>query len=172
MQLICIYVLDWYTFIKNPILYIHSDTHQCNISDEHCGCNNQMDVALSTISKDGGLVIFTSKDAKAIDILLRDMNTRKLESQNKVMIGVNFKYFLKGYKGEYLTLDFILKDLKLSIVQLITDNQNIMFIVETLGIKVTKQTPLISFSYGESKAYSSNETIEAAKAISFEYNHN
>lgn len=158
--------------VKNPILYIHSDTHQCNPFDGECGCNNQMDLALATISKDPGLIIYTSKNPKDIDELLQKIQTHKLASQNKVMFGINFKYFSKAYKGEYLTLDFILKDLKLSMIQLVTDNPNILFIVEQLGIKVSKQTPLISFAYGETKLYGSHETIEAAKSISFEYNNN
>ena len=158
--------------VKNPILYIHSDAHQCNPLDGECGCNNQMDLALATICKDAGLIIYTSKNPKDIDELLEKINTHKLESQNEIKVGINLKYILKAYKGEYLTLDFILKDLKLSMVQLITDNPNVLFIVEALGIRVTKQTPLISFAYGETTSYKSNETIEAAKAISFEYDNN
>lgn len=155
--------------VQSPILYIHSDTHKCNPLDEQCGCNNQVDVALITISKEGGLLIYTSIDGSDIDKLLAELNTRSLESQNETMLGTNFQSALKGYRGEYIALDFIFKDLKLSSIQLVSDNPNIIFIVEQRGITISRQTSMISYSYGETLFASAQETIEEAKAISFTY---
>lgn len=135
--------------VKSPILYIHSDTHECNPLDEQCHCNNQLDAALKMIREDGGLVIYSSSDGRDIDALLREINTRKLQPENEVMIGTNLKSALKGYRGEYLTLDFIFKDLSLASVQLVTNNPNIIFIIEQLGIEITKHSPSVSFGYGQ-----------------------
>jgi len=155
--------------LDNPILYIHSDTHQCDPLDEQCGCNNHVDLALTTISREGGLLIYTSKENADIDNLLYKLNTRALESQNTIMFGRNYKSALKGYRGEYIALDFILKDLKLSQVQLITESPNVIYIVEQLGIIISRQSPFISYSYGNSALNNTNETIEQAKAIAFNY---
>ena len=155
---------------KSPIVYIHSDTHQCNPMDEQCGCHNQVDLMLNTINKENGLLIYTSKNKEDVDNLLAQLKTRRLEPQTEVKIGRNFKSALKGYRGEYIALDFILRDLRLSMIQLISDNPNIVFIVEQLSIIITKQSSFLSYGYGDDKSNGVYETIEDAKNISFNYN--
>lgn len=154
-----------------PIFYIHSDEHECNSLDEFCGCNYPISVAMKMIHKDGGLILYSSRDSKDIDALLQEVNTKKLQSQHDVMVGTNFKSALKGYRGEYLTIDFILKDLKLSKMQLVSDNPNIIFIIQQREIQIINQAPVISFSYGDSQPTKENETLEALNAINFEYPH-
>lgn len=155
--------------VVSPIVYIHSDTHQCAPFDEECGCHNQVDLMLNTMHRENGLLIYTSKSSNDIDNLLDQLKTRRLDTQTQVLRGTNYKSALKGYRGEYIALDFILKDLKLSMLQLISDNANVVFIVEQLGIRITKQSSLLSYGYGDGVASSANETIEDAKAISFNY---
>lgn len=154
---------------KVPIFYIHTDEHECNSLEEFCGCSYPISVALQMIYQDGGFILYSSRDLKDIDTLLSEINVKKLSSESKIRTGTNLKSAFKGYRGEYLTIDFILKDLGLSEVQLVSDNQNIMFIIEQQGIKIVKQEASISFGYGDNKTYGTNETIERAKAISFEY---
>ena len=164
-----------FSSLENPILYVHSDDiHECNSFDEQCGCTPQGDITfiLNTISKEGGVIIYTSQDNKNIDKLLSQLNTRSLESQNKMMRSTNYASVFKGYRGKYLALDFILKDLQMSSVQLITDNPNVIFIVEQLEITISKQSPLISYSYGDNNSNATNEIIEQATAISFQYSNN
>ena len=156
---------------KAPIFYIHTDKHACHSLEEFCGCNYPISVALKMIYKDGGFILYSSRDSKDIDTLLREINVKKLSSTNKIRTGTNVKSAFKGYRDEYLTIDYILKDLGLSHVQLLSDNPKILFIIEQLGIKVVNQAPSISFGYGNTKPYNVNETIETAKAISFEYTH-
>jgi len=154
---------------KAPIFYIHTDEHECDSLEEFCGCSYPISVALKMIYKDGGFILYSSRDLKDIDILLSEINVKRLSFENKIITGTNLKSALKGYRGEYLTIDYILKDLGLSHVQLVSDNPNIMFIIKQLGIKVVNQVSSIAFGYGNNEAYSANETIEAAKAISFTY---
>ena len=158
--------------LKTPILYIHSDTHQCNPLSGLCSCNNQVDVAIAPIIKDGGILIYCSIDSTGIDNMLRKINIEKKELPSEVLKGTNLKSALKGYRGEFLTIDFILKNLSLSNVELVTNNPSIIYIVEQLGITITELVPSISFVYGNAQSSSANETIEAAKAISFTYNDN
>jgi len=134
--------------VKTPIFYIHSNEHECNSIDEFCGCNYPIGIALKMIHKDGGLILYSNSDDKGIDVLLSEINVRKLQLQNEVLRGRNFKPAILGYKAEYLTIDFILKELKLSNIQLVSDNPNIIFIVERLGIEIIKQAYTISFDYG------------------------
>lgn len=155
--------------VKAPIFYIHTDEHECDSLEDFCGCSYPISVALKMIHKEGGFILYSSRDIGAIDALLREINAKKLSPKDKTTIGTNFKSAFKGYRGEYLTIDFILKDLSLSNIQLVSDNPNIIYIIEQQGIKIAKQISTISFEYGDDKQYPVNETIEAAKAISFEY---
>ena len=154
---------------KAPIFYIHSDAHACNALDEFCDCHYPISVALKMIHQDGGLILYSSQDSQNIDRLLQEIHAKKLQSPSQVMIGTNIKSALKGYRGEFLTIDFILKNLKISNLQLVSDNPKIIFIIKQRGINIVNYTPTISFNYGDNKPYSNNETIEAAKTIPFEY---
>jgi len=156
--------------IKEPVLYIHSDTHQCNSIDAHCSCNNTIEMILRTISQVGGLLIYTSKYKEDIDDFLEKLNTRALESQDAMILGTNYRSAFKGYRGEYIALDFIFKDLKFSKLQLISDNPHIIYIVQQCGIEITKQTPFISHTYGNITTTAAYSTIETAKTIAFTYN--
>jgi GTP cyclohydrolase II len=155
--------------IKAPIFYIHTDEHACDSLDEFCGCSYPISVALKMIHKDGGLILYSSNDINNIDALLREMKVQKFQSTSQVMLDTNLTSSFKGYRGEYLTIDFILKDLKISNVQLVSDNPNIIFIIRQRGINIVKQVSSIAFEYGNNKSFPVNETIETAKEISFEY---
>lgn len=161
-----------FSSVDNPIFYIHSDEHECDALDQFCDCSYPISVALKMIHKDGGFILYSSYDAQDIDRLLQEINAKKLQADNKVMIGTNIRSALKGYKGEYLTIDFILKDLGLSKVQLVSDNPNIIFIVQQRGINIDKQAPSISFTYGDTYPQKSNEILDAINAIEFKYPQN
>jgi GTP cyclohydrolase II len=134
--------------IEAPILYIHSDKHDCDALDEFCACHYPISVALNMIHNEGGLILYSSQDITAIDSLLSDINAKKLKIDNEVNIGSNLKSLFKGYRGEYLTIDFILKDLKLSQIQLLTDNSNIIFVIQKRAIDIVKHKNSLSFEYG------------------------
>ena len=157
--------------VEEPIIYIHSDTHQCDPLDQECGCHHQIDLALPTLSKEGGLLIYTSEQKEDIDILLNKLNTRASKTDSKITLSTNYRSALKGYRGANLTFDFILKELKLSKVQLVTNNPNVTDIVEQLGINVSRRTPMISYRYGDSVQSSGSDVLEQAMAIDFNYRH-
>lgn len=154
---------------KAPIFYIHTDEHECDSLEDFCGCSYPISVALKMIHKDGGLILYASRDHKDIDALLHVINVKKLSADNTITTDTNIKSALKGYRGEYLTIDFIIKNLKMSNVQLISNNPTIIFIMQQRGINIVNQASAISFGYGDNKPYSVNEIIEAAKAITFDY---
>lgn len=142
---------------KAPIFYIHGDDHKCDSLEAFCGCNYPISVALKMIHKDSGLILYSSRELTDIDSLLEKIKAKKLPSSNKNTISRNLKSALKGYRGEYLTIDFILQDLKISNVQLVSDNPNIIFIMQKRGINIINQVTAISFEYGD---ISINSTLE------------
>lgn len=135
---------------KDPILYIHSDLHGCDPHDQgNCYCNNQMVIALKTIQRGGGLIIYPSINGNSIDGLLEEMNATKLNLQentmNKETINLNFK----ADSIEYHSLCLILQSLQLSNVKLVTSDIKTIAYIKRLGINVLQRVPTISFSYGK-----------------------
>ncbi|MCH9813632.1 MAG: hypothetical protein K0U47_06770 [Epsilonproteobacteria bacterium] len=129
--------------LKTPIVYIHSDSYTCG----HLA-SSQLDLALKMISKEHGLLIYYSNEGRKIDTLLQDINARKLQTKTDVMHKTDIKSKIKVYKKEYYTLSFILKDLNLSKIQLVSNDINAIESAVQLGINITKQVPTISYGYG------------------------
>lgn len=155
---------------KEPILYVHFDGHECSPFDEHCGCSSELDLAMKSVAKEGGVILYISKGAQEMDNFLSEIRMKKLAPKTQVEVGSNLRSLLQGYRGEYLAIDFILKDLKLSKVKLIADSIDIVYIVQRLGLEVVKQSSSISYNYGDTKPENTQKTIDAAKALSFSYN--
>jgi len=137
--------------LKQHIVYIHFDVHHCDM-DEHnaCYCSNQVELALKMIQKTGGLVIYSNAEDRSIDRLLEDIKTQKLEDTDATKHKDKIKFSMKD-KIAYPSLAFILRDLELKSIKLITNNAKVIDIVELLGIELFKIEPNISFSYGEEK---------------------
>ncbi|CAA6818619.1 MAG: Unknown protein [uncultured Sulfurovum sp.] len=140
--------------LERPIVYIHFDVHHCEMDNEmSCYCANQVELALKMIQKSGGLVIYSSREDSSIDTLLEDINTRKLDEVNTSKKNNKIKFSVKE-KIAYPSLAFILSDLNLSSVNLITNDAKVIDIVELLGINIFKIEANISFAYGEEQTAS------------------
>lgn len=134
--------------LTKPIVYIHADHHECDPHEEgSCYCNNQMDMALKMIAKEGGLIIYTSTDGKGIDGLLHEIKARKLETERNVMTKTKINLDLNATR-EYQSLGFILNNLNLSDIKLVTSDLRAVHVADQLGIDITKRTPAITFGYG------------------------
>ena len=140
--------------LKRPIVYIHFDVHHCDMDQEmSCYCANQVELALKMIQKSGGLVIYASREDASIDNLLEDINTRRLDEGNGTRNNSKIKFSVKE-EIAYPSLAFILSDLKLKSVKLITNDAKVINIVELLDINIFKIEANISFAYGEQKTAS------------------
>lgn len=136
--------------LKEPIVYLHSEFHLCDPNDDNsCHCNNQMDMALKIIYKEGGVVMYHSQDGRNIDGLLQEMNARKIEGEKNAMTKTDAKLGLTAFERKYHTLGFILKDLNLSTMKLVSNDPKAVDIANQLKIDITRQVPAISFGYGD-----------------------
>ncbi|CAA6807663.1 MAG: GTP cyclohydrolase II [uncultured Sulfurovum sp.] len=137
--------------LERPVVYIHFDVQHSEMDhDMHCYCANQVELALKMIQKSGGLVIYSSREDASIDNLLEDINTRRLDEGNAIRGKSKIKFSVKE-TIVYPSLAFILSDLKLSNVNLITNDEKVIDIVELLGINILRIEPNISFDYGNKK---------------------
>ncbi|CAA6819989.1 MAG: Unknown protein [uncultured Sulfurovum sp.] len=133
--------------LNEPIVYIHSDAQIPHVhADGVCYCNNQLEMALKMIYKSGGLLIYYSKEPRNIDGFLQEIHTRKLEVEERNIRQTKVKFDIKT-DIRYPSLTFILQDMNLVKIKLITNNVKIVELVEQLGIKIIQKASSISFEY-------------------------
>jgi len=133
--------------LDTPIVYIHSNFHIHNDPNSNIRyANNEINAILKMISREGGVIIYHNQD---IDGLLKSINARKLENEQNTMTKGKIPLSLKFHSREYQVLGFILKNLKLSSIQLISFDINLTVMIEQLGIDIIKRAEAISFGYGK-----------------------
>lgn len=135
--------------LQNPIIYLYSESHECDVDEhDHCYCNNQVELALKMIRKEGGVVIYYSEDVRNIDGLMKEVSTQTLKPHEEVMIQTKVKLGLEEYKREYQTIGFICKDLGITSVKLISHDVMVPEVMKELKIEIIKQVSAIRFEYG------------------------
>ncbi len=130
--------------IEIPMVRIHSECLTGDaIGSLKCDCNNQLDLALELISKQGGLVIYHRQEGRNIG-LVNKINAYNLQDQGYNTIDANLKLGFKEDERDYKAVGFILKDLGLKTIKLITNNPTKIEYVENSGIKIDERIPSIT----------------------------
>ncbi len=130
--------------LEIPSLRIHSE---CLTGDSvgslKCDCNNQLVLALEHISKEGGLVIYHRQEGRNIG-LINKINAYNLQDQGYNTVEANLKLGFKVDERNYDAIAFILKDLNLKEVDLITNNPKKIKFIESCDIKIKERIPSIT----------------------------
>ena len=130
--------------LDNPIVRIHSECLTGDaFSSLKCDCNNQLGLALELISKEGGLVIYHRQEGRNIG-LVNKINAYKLQDEGHNTVEANLKLGFKEDERDYSAVGFILKDLNISKMRLVTNNPKKIAFVEELGIEITQRIPAIT----------------------------
>lgn len=130
--------------IEVPLVRIHSECLTGDtIGSLKCDCSNQLNLALNTISKNGGLVIYHRQEGRNIG-LVNKVNAYELQDQGFNTIDANLKLGFREDERTYDAVGFILKDLKLKEIKLITNNPRKIDFVEHCGIKIVERIPSIT----------------------------
>ena len=130
--------------LKVPNVRIHSE---CLTGDSvgslKCDCNNQLVLALELIAKEGGLVIYHRQEGRNIG-LVNKINAYNLQDQGYNTVEANVKLGFKPDERTYGAVEYILEDLKLEEVKLMTNNPSKIKFIESCGIKINERTPSIT----------------------------
>ncbi|MGM0623552.1 MAG: GTP cyclohydrolase II [Campylobacterota bacterium] len=129
--------------LQEPLLRIHSE---CLTGDTlgslKCDCGNQLQLALELISKEGGLVIYHRQEGRNIG-LLNKINAYNLQDCGLNTIDANLHLGFKADERSYDVVCFVLEDLGVKKVKLITNNPKKIEVVQECA-QIVQRIPSIT----------------------------
>jgi GTP cyclohydrolase II len=135
-----------FTNIEIPMVRIHSECLTGDaIGSLKCDCNNQLDLALELISAQGGLVIYHRQEGRNIG-LVNKINAYNLQDQGFNTVEANLKLGFKEDERDYRAVAYILDDLGITKMRLITNNPKKISFFEKCGIEIVERIPVITKS--------------------------
>lgn len=139
--------------IKAPFVRIHSE---CLTGDTlgslKCDCQNQLNLALDFIAKEGGLIIYHRQEGRNIG-LFNKVNAYALQDQGRNTIEANLELGFGEDDRDYRVVEYIFKDLKVNQIKLITNNPKKIEYVEGIGIDILKRVPAITVTNKHNEHY-------------------
>jgi GTP cyclohydrolase II len=139
--------------IDAPYVRIHSE---CLTGDTlgslKCDCQNQLDLSLKFIAREGGLVIYHRQEGRNIG-LVNKVNAYALQDQGRNTIQANLELGFKEDERDYSIVGHIFKDLGVEKLKLITNNPKKIDYVESLGIEIVERIPAITQSNKYNEGY-------------------
>ena len=130
--------------LDTPYVRVHSE---CLTGDTlgslKCDCQNQLNLSLDFISKEGGLVIYHRQEGRNIG-LLNKVNAYCLQDQGRNTIEANLELGFKEDERDYKVVEHIFNDLNIKDIKLITNNPNKIEYIENLGINIIERIPAIT----------------------------
>lgn len=134
--------LDFET-LESPFVRIHSE---CLTGDTlgslKCDCQNQLDLSLKFIAKNGGLVIYHRQEGRNIG-LVNKVNAYALQDKGRNTIEANIELGFKEDERDYRVVGYIFENLGIKKLKLITNNPAKLKYVESLGIEIVERIPAI-----------------------------
>ena len=132
--------------IEAPFVRIHSE---CLTGDTlgslKCDCQNQLNLALDFIAKEGGLVIYHRQEGRNIG-LLNKVNAYALQDKGRNTIEANVELGFKDDERDYRVVEYILEDLNINKLKLITNNPKKIDYIKNLGVDIVERIPSITKS--------------------------
>jgi GTP cyclohydrolase II len=126
--------------IEAPIVRVHSECLTGDaLSSSKCDCGEQLDVALQTIAKEGGMVIYHRQEGRNIG-LLNKVNAYALQDTGLDTVEANHQLGFRADERTYEVVEFMLHHLKVKKLKLLTNNPKK---IESLGsIEIVERLPI------------------------------
>ena len=148
--------LDFET-LEAPFVRIHSE---CLTGDTlgslKCDCQNQLDLSLKFIAKNGGLVIYHRQEGRNIG-LVNKVNAYALQDKGRNTIEANIELGFKEDERDYRVVGYIFENLGIKKLKLITNNPAKLKYVKSLGVEIVERIPAIIKSNKYNELYLSTK---------------
>ena len=148
--------LDFET-LETPFVRIHSE---CLTGDTlgslKCDCQNQLDLSLKFIAKNGGLVIYHRQEGRNIG-LVNKVNAYALQDKGRNTIEANIELGFKEDERDYRVVGYIFENLGIKKLKLITNNPAKLKYVKSLGVEIVERIPAIIKSNKYNELYLSTK---------------
>ena len=148
--------LDFET-LEAPFVRIHSE---CLTGDTlgslKCDCQNQLDLSLKFIAKNGGLVIYHRQEGRNIG-LVNKVNAYALQDKGRNTIEANVELGFKEDERDYRVVGYIFENLGIKKLKLITNNPAKLKYVKSLGVEIVERIPAIIKSNKYNELYLSTK---------------
>lgn len=146
--------------LDEPYVRIHSECLTGDaLSSLKCDCNNQLDLSLALIAKEGGLVIYHRQEGRNIG-LVNKINAYALQDKGYNTVEANLALGFKEDERDYSIVETIFNDLKVSKLKLITNNPRKIDYVEGLGVEIVERIPAITAVNKFNKNYLNVKKVE------------
>ena len=140
--------------LTEPVLVrIHSE---CLTGDllrsKRCDCGDQLDKSLQMINENGGLLIYLRQEGRGIG-LINKLKAYNLQDQGYNTVDANHQLGFETDERSYEIGTYILKDMGISKIKLLTNNPEKIESVINGGIEVIERVPLKIEPIKENKNY-------------------
>ncbi|WP_066358765.1 GTP cyclohydrolase II [Aliarcobacter cryaerophilus] len=156
--------LDFET-LEAPFVRIHSE---CLTGDTlgslKCDCQNQLDLSLKFIAKNGGLVIYHRQEGRNIG-LVNKVNAYALQDKGRNTIEANVELGFKEDERDYRVVGYIFENLGIKKLKLITNNPAKLKYVESLGVEIVERIPAIIKANKYNELYLSTKKLKMGHLI-------
>ncbi|MEA2027746.1 MAG: GTP cyclohydrolase II [Campylobacterota bacterium] len=139
--------------LQTPNVRIHSE---CLTGDAlgslKCDCHNQLHLALEYIKHHSGLVIYHRQEGRNIG-LVNKVNAYHLQDQGYNTVEANEKLGFQADERDYRAVKYILDDLSIDTINIITNNPKKIEFLESNGITIAKRIEAITPINGYNQNY-------------------
>jgi GTP cyclohydrolase II len=132
---------------------IHSECQTGDIwKSTRCDCGEQLERAMQIAAEKGGVIIYLRQEGRGIG-LINKLKAYTLQDEGLNTIDANLHLGFESDARTYEIAVFILKDLGIRRLRLMTNNPVKMTALEHAGIEIEERIPLITTPRDENKAY-------------------